>query len=287
MTSTMFSTRSTATGYSPRELRAAAAALAAGRFATDGAARRHNDHRPATWRPESPLVRVTAANAGAGASTIALALADVASHDTQVRLLDAAAPTWSGLVGASVTELGAQAGWRRGRRNDQLVIDRLQPHASTPADLPAPRDHEPVSLTVLDVGWTRRELTAHPHGWLNSVESAEGVVDVVVTRADAAAFGQAEAALEHTDLDACVLVVVGANRWSGSEFASVGHRMRQLRANESISFVPHLGARALSGLGPGRLPRPLLSCAQRLLERITTITGPLPATRIHPLKEKS
>jgi hypothetical protein len=272
------------TGYSTRELQAAAAALASGQFATDGRQRRPTHPGSSTWQPEGPLVRVMAANAGAGASTIALALADVAAQRVPVWLVDAAAPTWSGLVGASGTELGGADRWRRGRRNDRLVIDRLDEHARTPADVPVPREAEPAALTVLDLGWTSRELDAHPNGWLNTTESA---ADVVVTRASASAFGQAEVLLAHADLEACVLVVIGANRWSGSEFASAGHRMRQLRESGAIAFVPLLGARALTGLGPEPLPRPLTLSAQRVLDRITAITGPLQAARTTHFKENS
>ena len=86
-------------GYSTRELQAAATALAAGQFAENGMVRRRR--RAATWQPHCPTVRVLPAHAGAGASTIALALADAAAQSAAVRLVDAATPDWSGLVGAS------------------------------------------------------------------------------------------------------------------------------------------------------------------------------------------
>lgn len=279
----------TTSRFSTRELQAAAVALAAGEFAEDSTLRRRNDSTagPATgpstgpgssWRPDSPVVRVISGHAGAGASTITLAVADAAAASavSVVRVLDAAAPAWSGLVGATTTELGAADGWRRGRRGDQLVIDRLEEHVSTPDAVPVPPECSmPVGLSVLDAGWTSRELTAHPHGWV----CATPRVDVVVTRANGAAFGQAEVALASTALASTVLVVIGASRWSGAEFASAGRRMRRLRETDSITFVPLLGARALTGLlGPDPLPRPLISSAQRLLERLTTLTGPLAAS---------
>lgn len=119
---------STATRYSTRELRAAAAALAAGKFATPATrpstpetaedqdpraaldvtaategerdrSSRGDGSTPSPGAPSpvstgaGPLVRVRAANAGAGASTIALALADVAdAAGIRTRVLDAAAP---------------------------------------------------------------------------------------------------------------------------------------------------------------------------------------------------
>ena len=252
-----------ASGYSTRELQAAATALAAGRFAENGMVRRCR--RAATWHPQCPVVRVLPAHAGAGASTIALALADAAAQSAAVRLVDAAAPDWSGLVGASVTELGADDGWRHGRRSPRLVIDRLDQRVATPGEVPVPPDHaDPVALTVLDVGWTPRELHAHPDGWLTTTAA----VDVVVTRASVPAFGQTEFTLAGTDLRDCALVVVGTNRWSGPEFASAGHRMRQLRESGSVSFLPLLPARTLSGLGPDPLPKALMSPIRRLLEQL-------------------
>ena len=44
-------------------------------------------------------------------------------------------------------------------------------------------------------------------------------------------------------------------------------------------FAPLLPAKALPGLGPDPLPKQLTNPSQRLLERITTITGPLTANR--------
>jgi hypothetical protein len=120
--------------YSTRELQAAAVALAAGQFSYAPAAtsratapaaaevggRREAGHRDrrvagAIAMPVVPmmgaLVRVRAANTGAGAPTVALALADAADGaGLRTRVLDAAAPAWSGLIGASVTELGAREG---------------------------------------------------------------------------------------------------------------------------------------------------------------------------------
>ena len=304
---------STTARFSTRELQAAADALAAGRFAIPTAA--PTESAPAAERPHGnrtvptdaravaepagtvvsatpvgtdlpdgigPMVRVRAANAGAGASTITLALADAAdAAGVRARILDAAAPAWSGLLGATVTELGAAEGWRRGRRGANVLIDRVQEPVWAPAEVPAPRTVAGVDLTVLDAGWTPRELAAAPQGaW---VAASRADVEVLVTRPYGLALSQTEAALaELTDnlaAEQVVVVVVGAGRWSDREFASAGRLLRTAHEQEAVLFAPLLAAKVLPGLGPDPLPKQLTNPSQHLLERITTITGPLTANR--------
>jgi hypothetical protein len=306
--------------YSTRELQAAAAALAAGRFcaaspiaeAQGGRADQSNeaDQPPAKKRalrtinstasrapntvegPESvnrvtglaPLVRVRAANAGAGASTIALALADAAgAAGVRTRVLDAAAPAWSGLLGATATELGAAQGWRRGRRGTNVLIDRVEDPVRVPAAVPRPRKVDGVDLTVLDAGWSMRELDAATGSgaWLATTPAR---AEVLVTRLHGLALSQTEAALrfldeENPSADHVVVVVVGATRWSDREFATAGPRLRKAHQQDAVVFVPLLAAKALPDLGAGPLPKQLTNPSQCLLERITTITGPLTANR--------
>ena len=307
------STHTAAARYSTRELQAAAQALAAGQFAlgpvatppaTNTATVGRDYDQSAAWtvaqstppsEPDeasrvgattisglAPLVRVRAATAGAGASTIVLALADLADvAGIRTRVLDAAAPAWSGLLGATVTELGAADGWRRGRRGDGVLIDRVEEAVRVPADVPSPRSADGVDLTVLDAGWSMRELVAaQTTGW---VAAAAAHAEVLVTRPNALALSQTEAALRHLEDqvldDQVVVVVVGAGRWSGREFATAGRLLRRAHEQEAVLFLPFLSAKTLPGLGPDPLPRQLTNPSQRLLERITTITGPLQANR--------
>lgn len=309
--------------YSTRELQAAAAALAAGRFSTTGTHGHASTERPdlsdvlerpppatsalgpgtqtaATSAPNNggdqdpmwaaavtglaPLVRVRAANAGAGASTMALALADAAdAAGVRTRVLDAAAPAWSGLLGATVTELGAANGWRRGRRGTSVLIDRVEDHVQVPAAVPSPRPVDGVDLTVLDAGWSMRELdTATDAGaWL---ATAPARAEVLVTRPHGLALSQTEAALadleEQLATGQVVVVVVGATRWSERDFARAGRRLREAHQRKAVLFVPLLPPKALSRLGPDPLPKQLTNPSQHLLERITTITGLLTENRI-------
>ncbi len=314
----MTATIPTATrSYSTRELQAAAAALAAGRFtattpvakAPGDRAGRTNAAEPPTgemrvqrcrqaWTSAlpgavdgpipvsgpAPLVRVRAANGGAGASTIALALADAADAlGLRVRVLDAAAPAWSGLLGATATELAAVGGWRRGRRGAEVLIDRVETPVQIPAEVPTPRAAEGVDLTVLDAGWSMRELTAASGAgaWL---ATAPARAEVLVTRPQGLALSQTEAALadleEQLAAGQVVVVVVGASRWSAREFAAAGRLLREAHQQDAVLFTPLLPAKTLPGLGPDPLPKQLTIPSQRLLERITTITGPLTAYRI-------
>ena len=289
--------------YSTRELQAAAAALAAGQFARtqstiDAHARSATEPSvtpqppagAADADPRGPeaagaipmpgvLVRVRAANAGAGASTITLALADAAdSAGIRTRVLDSAAPAWSGLIGASVTELGALEGWRCGRRGAGVLIDRVEDHVRLPGFVPVPRQVDGIDLTVLDTGWTARELEASTlHGGGSWVAGQPAHAEVLVTRPNARALGQAEAVLAGIQKIPVVVVVVGAARWSGPEFAAAGPRLRRLHEDQGAVFVPLLPVKALPGLGPDPLPKQLMISAQRLLDLITTITGPLNA----------
>lgn len=275
----------TAPRYSTRELQAAAAALAAGRFSaipSRTASRAATASTGAASTGAAPLVRIRAASAGAGASTITLALADVADlAGIRTRVLDAAAPAWSGLLGATVTELGAAEGWRRGRRGECGLLDRVEESVRIPSALPAPRMVDGVDLTVLDAGWSMRELATATESW---VAVAPAQVEVLVTRPHALALSQTEAALadleDQVAGERVVVVVVGASRWSGREFATAGPRLRTIYQQGAVLFAPLLPAKALPGLGPDPLPKQLTNPSQRLLERITSITGPLTANRI-------
>ena len=287
--------------FSTRELRAASAALAAGQFsrvqpaasqvpasgtcpggspgAANAAAGVSQREVTGPLPVLGTLVRVRAANAGAGASTITLALADAAdSAGIRTRVLDAASPAWSGLIGASVTELGAREGWRCGRRGTGVLIDRMQDHVRLPGSVPLPRQVDGIELTVLDTGWTTRELDASTvdcrGGWMVGQPAH---AEVLVTRPNALALGQAEAVLATLGETHVRVVVVGAGRWSGQKFAAAGPRLRRLHEKQGLVFVPLLPAKALPGLGPEPLPKQLMSSAQRLLDQITTITGPLNA----------
>ncbi len=96
------------------------------------------------WRPAEPLVVVVGAHAQAGASTVALA---VAQADPCARLVEISLPARSGLAGAGSAELGELSSWVRSQR-DGVVIERP---ATVEAGEPLPLDRV-VRRTVLDAG---------------------------------------------------------------------------------------------------------------------------------------
>ena len=72
---------------------------------------------------------------------------------------------------------------------------------------------------------------------------------------------------------------MGAKRWSDREFATAGRLLRTAHRQEAVLYAPLLPAKTLRGLGPGTLPKQLTTPSQRLMERVTAVTGQLPANR--------
>lgn len=299
--------------YSTRELQAAAAALLGGQFTTthgltptvgegqplqlpsehvhrsflpSGAASSCGALPPRGARGVAPsthiagarlggaLARVWSGSSGAGASTFSLALADAADAEgVRTRVLDAAAPNWSGLLAATVTELGTEAGWRRGRRGEHILIDRVNEDVRVPSDVPDPRGGDGTGLTVLDLGWTLRELRG-AGTWLTEVTVD---AEVLIIRPHELALRQSDRALAHLDDRSSarsIVVVVGARRWNDLPPGLTGPRLRAAHEHDAVLYAPHLPVKALPGLGPGPLPKPLNRVAARLLSRITAIAGP-------------
>ena len=124
---------------------------------------------------------VWSAHGGAGASTLTLAVSEAAEARWDgVRAVDAASPRWSGLVGLADVELDSQAGWIRGRHR-HLTVDRLAIEPRGASAVPALRDWAEEArsstgrsaLTVIDVGWTPREVV-RCSGWLETAMSPRG-----------------------------------------------------------------------------------------------------------------
>jgi hypothetical protein len=134
-------------------------------------------------------------------------------------------------------------------------------------------------VTVLDVGWSVRELTASRGSWLTNWAAD---VEVVVTRASESGLNQAEMLLASCAHERSILVVVGATRWAGRSMglvvASVGPHLRALHAEDAIVRAPLLPPRSLPRLGTGPLPKSLIAAATRLLTHPRTPPLPRGAT---------
>lgn len=278
---------STATRFSTRELHGAARALLDGQFRPFDHGAHHTPQRGTElWERSGSssgvdlnrLVRVRAACSGAGASTTAVALADRGeATGWRVRVVDAASPNWSGLAGATMTELATENGWRRGRRHT-ILIDRVADEAHVPAAVPPPRSADGIHLTVLDVGWTARELIASA-AWITNVPA---LVDVLVTRRSPVALGQTESVLgtlpEPTLAGArVVVVVIGPSRWNAKELGYAGRLLNQVHDQGGVLFAPEIPLRSLPEIGPQPLPKPLIASSTRLLERLEPFIGSPPA----------
>src|SRR5215218_9648865 len=100
-----------------------------------------------------PVVLVVAGHAGAGASTVALAVAEGLAEARRVQLVDYAEPIRSGLAVAPAIELGADGAWRRGRRG-RLDVVRLTRHPAERGFPPPPETGDAEPLRVVDAGWS-------------------------------------------------------------------------------------------------------------------------------------
>ena len=201
-------------------------------------------------------VSVVAAHAGAGASTVALAIADAAAAAGRAtHLVETAHPTRSGLVAAANAELGidASGAWRRGSRG-QVTIDRRAGN-DTPIGWPALTASDD-GLVVVDLGLPT------PDGLARLATS--GCRIVVVCRPTVPGVRLAEQLLNSVT-GPVIVASVGAGKWPGEVSASLGPRLRALRATNAVVPVP--ADRRLEVTGPTNspLPKPVATAGRSLL----------------------
>jgi len=223
---------------------------------------------PNSMRPlgqvSAPGVRcivVVSAHAGAGASTVALGLADAAAADgTPVRLIDCAAAAESGLADAASEVVGIDrtGQWYRGRRGTVTIH-----HAADATLLGAAG----CGLTVIDSG------PAGPGG-PGVLGDAVGVV--LVCAATVPGLRQAEAALGAIT-GPVVLAAVGPRKWPGVVTASLGPTAAALRRDGRLVRVPLDRRLAATGLTGDPLPRRVVAAARAVLQLL-----PAPATTAPP-----
>jgi hypothetical protein len=199
---------------------------------------------------------VVAAHAGAGASTVALAIADAAAAAGRTtHLIEAAHPTRSGLVAAANAELGVDAGgaWRRGSRG-QVTIDRRAGNA-TPSGWPALKTLDD-GLVVVDLGLPTPDSLARL--------AISRCRIVVVCRPTVPGVRLAEQLL-NSITGPVIIASVGSGKWPGEVNASLGPRLRELRAANAVVTVP--ADRRLEVTGPTNspLPKPVATAGRSLL----------------------
>lgn len=202
-------------------------------------------------------VSVVAAHAGAGASTVALAIADAAAAAGRAtHLVETAHPARSGLVAAASAELGldASGAWRRGSRG-QVTIDRRAGN-DTPISWPALAASDNNGLVVIDLGLPTPDCLARL--------AATGCRIVVVCRPTVPGVRLAEQ-FPHSITGPVIVASVGAGKWPSEVSASLGPRLRELRAANAVVTVP--ADRRLEVTGPTNcpLPKPVANAGRSLL----------------------
>ena len=208
-------------------------------------------------------VVVLAAHGGAGASTVALALAEaVAAAGRFAHLVECAPPPRSGLLAAATAELGLDASghWRRGTRGD-VVIDRLTGDAG-PVELRSPADpaSDREGMTIVDAG-----TDGPPDGCADAPL-------LVVCRATVPGVRRAEHLL-HRLAPPVSVAVVGPSRWLGPVRASVGPRLAERRRAGQLVAVPLDRGLELTGVHGAPLPRPLAASGRALLAVLEAAVG--------------
>ncbi|WP_245160247.1 hypothetical protein [Blastococcus sp. CT_GayMR20] len=239
------------------------------------------DAGPMPWAGDDvggPVVLTVAGHAGAGASTVALAVAEALAERRRVQLVDYAEPVRSGLVAASSIELGRDgAGWRRGRRGG-LDVFRLARCSADGGLPPLPATDDAERLVVVDAGWSLTCALLDFPGPL-----VGGAMVVVVTRVTVPAVRQTEHLLGAV-AGTAVVAAVGPARWPQAVEASCGPQLRELRVRGRVVPVPVDRRLEPAGLTGNRLPKPV-TAAGRALAALLVPTGlPQPRHRRRPAR---
>lgn len=229
----------------------------------------HTSPQPAGHAPQDPVgrdaaggdavphgwVAVVAAHSGAGASCVALALADgFDAAGRACRLIEVAHPSRSGLVAAATAELGndPSGAWRRGSRRLTTLYRRAA--AAVPGGWP---DVVDGAATVVDLGLPTR---AGVHRLLDTRPTV-----VVVCRATVPGLRATEQLLADLEGTRVVLAAVGPSRWPGEVAASLGERARQLREHQQLVCVPDDRHLQVTGPTNSPLPRSVSAAGRELL----------------------
>ena len=229
-------------------------------------ARGDSDALAAGW------ITVVAAHAGAGASTVALAISDAAAAtDRRVHLVESAHPRRSGLIAAASAELGTDAAgaWRRGSR-DRVTIDRRVADPD-PGSWPVLPISEEPTVTVHDLGLHDPENLARP--------AADRTRTVVVCRPTVPGVRLTEHVLSQLAEQPVVVAVVGSARWPRAVKANFGPRLRELRSRGRVVRVPVDRRLQTAGLTGDRLPKAVLDAGRSLAALLMPAVPPQPRHR--------
>jgi hypothetical protein len=273
----------TATPVTVAELQAALRAAWAGEFRTQGraATRTRPPHREAGGALSGRVVLVVGCHGGAGASTLALAVAE-AAHESgrSARLLDCASPERSGLTTAVDAELGVDgSGWRQGRRAG-LPIDRVCDVLVSAADIPAPPavSRAGVEVTVVDTAWGASDVLAGDC-WLAQVSSSALVV--LVARATIPALRHLEQALRTCPGDP-VVALLGLRRRDRSVYATAGPLLKAAERAGRVVRVPSDRHLSVAGISGAPLPKAVMEGGRQIVARVLAADPETPTPQNRP-----
>ena len=232
--------------------------------------------------PARRFVAVIGAHGGAGASTVALALADAAAAaGRRVHLVSCGRPGSCGLLAAASEELGIDPNglWRTGRRSRRITVDRqlrqaTDAESADPAGwpvLPTTVDGDPLMIVDAQAG------AAHDLRWLASAAAV-----VLVCRVSVPGVQHAEqllGSLVDTELlpggaigdggsRPVLVAAVGAGRWPGAVSSATGPLLRRLRASGQVISVPLDRRLVITGPTSSALPRGVAGAGHALLRQL-------------------
>jgi len=212
-------------------------------------------------------VLVVGAHPWAGASAVALALADAASlRQDRVLLVDGTVRQLSGLVAATDRELGDDRdGWSVGRRG-AVEVRRAGTTHLEPSKLPVPRWNNGVM--VVDSGRCATDLAdwqdAPLYRW----------PFVLVCRATIPGLRAAEVALKNLRRTEVVLAALGACRLSNVVAASAGPLITHLRRQSRLVCFPYDRRLDVEGLDERALPKASLASAAKVWAALSPALSP-------------
>lgn len=247
--------------------------------------------QPVSWTRFGAVIPVLAGSSGAGASSVAMAIADAITQDRRaVLVVDADDPARSGLAVAAredgpwtrpvTDDVQVRYSWR-GRPGFGALLARMETTlpAFTAGMVPSPPDWlpdpppEPLHVVVADLGWGGWRAAGSPiagaGGWLRAGDPAPR--PVLVVRATRPSLRQAEQVLARLEpwvqvgaaTPVCQLVVVGAKRWPAEIDDTVVPRVSELL--DDAVFVPCDAAWEQVGVTDAAVPRRVVDAVRPVL----------------------
>lgn len=225
----------------------------------------------------APSVAVIGACGGAGATTLALSLAE---HLPNSRVLECRTSPVSSLAGATTSELGRFIeGWTMGSRegdHERVVIQRAPQAVTSPSHLPPPIEPGDCNgVTIIDVGWRLPELS----GWL-AIGVGEATTVIVVAPGTCPGLTHLEATLRDLEERTTSPITVALRgphlkRWPRPLRATAGPRALRLIDAGQLVAITEDRTLHLMGLTPAPLPRAVTAAGADLARHIEPTLSPV------------